>query len=108
MGPKSDVDRIKEIYRAEREAERIVRRAEEAAKALVADAEAAAGAARETKRAESDRRARELLETELAEIERAARVFLDASRLRTEEWVRRSERSIDDIADALVDRILPP
>jgi vacuolar-type H+-ATPase subunit H len=107
MGPQSDVDRIKAIYRAEREAERIVREAEEGARTLLAEAEAAARGTLEAKRLEFDRRERENREAEAAETEKEAQAFLERTRLRVEEWVRRSEPGIDSIADALLDRILP-
>ena len=107
MEPQSDVDRIKAIYRAEREAEKIVREAEEAARALLAEAEAAARGTLEAKRFEFDRRERENREAEAAETEKEAQALLERTRLRVEEWVRRSEPEIDSIADALLERILP-
>jgi vacuolar-type H+-ATPase subunit H len=107
MGPQSDVDRIKAIYRAEREAERIVREAEEGARALLAEAEAAARDTLEAKRLEFVRREMENREAEAAETEKEAQALLERTRLRVEDWVRRSEPGIDSIADALLDRILP-
>lgn len=107
MGPPSDVERIKAIYRAEREAERIVREAEEAARALLAEAEAGARDALEAKRLESDRREREKREAEDAETEKEAQALLERTRLQVEAWVRRSNPAIDSIAEELLDRILP-
>jgi vacuolar-type H+-ATPase subunit H len=107
MGPQSDVELIKTIYRAEREAERIVREAEEAARSLLAEAEAAARDALEAKSIESARREKETLERETAEAENEAVALLERTRLKVEAWVRRSEPGIDSIADALLDRILP-
>ena len=107
MGPQSDVDRIKAIYRAEREAEKIVREAEEGARVLLAEAEAEARGTLEAKRLEFDRREREKREAEAAETEKEAQALLERTRLRVEDWVRRSEPGIDSIADALLDRILP-
>jgi len=108
MGPQSDVDTIRDIYRAEREADRIVREAEDAAGALLGEAAAAAGNALSAKRAEIARRSAEERNTAIAEIEREAQALLESARLRTEGWVRRSEPEIDSIADALLERILPP
>ena len=107
MGPLSDVEKIKEIYRAEREAERIVRNAETAAKAMVEEAEAAAVATLAAKREEFSRSAGAALEKRIAGFREEADAFLDASRRRTEEWLLRSERSIDDVVDALIEAILP-
>ena len=108
MGPQSDVEKIRDIYRAEREAERIVREAEDAAAILLEEAAAAAGNALTAKRAEIARRSAEERDTAIAEIEREAQALLESARLRTEGWVRRSEPEIDSIADALLERILPP
>jgi len=107
MGPQSDVELMKAIYRAEREAERIVREAEEAARALLAEAESAARDALEAKSLEFGRREREKREKETAETEKEAQALLERTRLQVEAWVRRSEPEIDAIADALLDRILP-
>lgn len=107
MGPQSDVELMKAIYRAEREADRIVREAEEAAKGLLAEAEAAAKATLEAKNLEFDRGEREKHEKETADTEKEAQALLERTRLQTEAWVRRSEPGIDSIADALLDRILP-
>ena len=107
MGPQSDVELIKAIYRAEREAERIVREAEEAAGALLAAAKAAARDALEAKRLEISRGEKEKREKDAAETEKEARALLERNRLRVEAWVRRTETRIDAIADALLDRILP-
>ena len=108
MGPQSDVEKIRDIYRAEREAERIVREAEDAAAMLLEEAAATAGNALAAKRAEIARRSAEERDTAIAEIEREAQALLESARLRTEGWVRRSEPQIDSIADALLERILPP
>lgn len=108
MGPQSDVELIKAIYRAEREAERIVREAEEAARTLLAAAEEAARNVLEAKRLETARGEREKREKETAETEKEAQTLLERNRLQVEAWVRRSEPGIDAIADALLDRILPP
>lgn len=107
MGPQSDVDRIKAIYRAEREAEKIVREAEEAATALLAEAEAEARGTLEAKRLEFDRKERERHGKEAEETEKEAQALLERARLKVEAWVRRSEPGIDSIADALLERILP-
>jgi vacuolar-type H+-ATPase subunit H len=107
MGPQSDVELMKAIYRAEREAERIVREAEEAARALLAEAESAARDALEAKSLEFARRQREKREKETAETEKEAQALLERTRLEVEAWVRRSDPEIDSIADALLDRILP-
>lgn len=107
MGPQSDVELMKAIYRAEREADRIVREAEDAAKVLLGEAEEAARNVLESKNLEFERRKREKREKEAVETEKEARVLLERTRLRAEAWVRRSEPEIDSIADALLDRILP-
>lgn len=107
MGPQSDVELMKAIYRAEREAERIVREAEETAKALLAAAEAAARDALAAKSLEFARREGEKREKESAETEKEAQALLERNRLKVEAWVRRSEPGIDSIADALLERILP-
>jgi len=108
MGPQSDVDKIRDIYRAEREADRIVREAEDVAAILLEEATAAAGKALSAKRIEFARRSGEERRKAIAEIEQEAQALLEGARLRTEGWVRRSEPEIDSIADALLDRILPP
>ena len=107
MGSQSDVELMKSIYRAEREADRIVREAEETAKALIAEAETAARDTLEAKNLEFARGEREKREKETAETEKEAQALLERTRLRVEAWVRRSEPGIDSIADALLDRILP-
>ena len=107
MGPQSDVELMKAIYRAEREADRIVREAEEAARALIAAAEEAARGVLEAKSLEISREEREKREKESAEAEKEAQAFLERNRLQVEAWVRRSKPGIDAIADALLDRILP-
>lgn len=108
MGPHSDVELMKAIYRAEREADRIVREAEETAKALIAEAETAARNTLEAKNLEFARVEREKREKETAETEKEAQALLERTRLQVEAWVRRAEPGIDSIADALLDRILPP
>ena len=97
MGPQSDVELMKAIYRAERDADRIVREAEEAARDTL-----------EAKRVEFARVEREKREKETAETEEEAHALLERTRLQAEAWVRRSEPGIDSIADALLERILPP
>jgi vacuolar-type H+-ATPase subunit H len=108
MGPQSDVELMKAIYRAEREADRIVREAEEAARALLKGAEAEVRAELETKRLEFARGEKEKRDGDSAEAEKEAKALLDRTRLQMEAWVRESEPGIDSIADALLDRILPP
>jgi vacuolar-type H+-ATPase subunit H len=108
MAPQSDVELMKAIYRAEREADRIVREAEEAARALLATAEEAARGVLEAKSIEIARGEREKREKKTAETEREAQALLERNRLQVEEWVRQSEPGIDAIAAALLDRILPP
>ncbi len=108
MGPHSDVELMKAIYRAEREADQIVREAEEAARALLAEAGAEARNTLEAKNIEFARVEREKREVETAETEKEAQALLESTRLRVEAWVRRAEPGIDSIADALLDRILPP
>jgi len=108
MGPQSDVELMKAIYRAEREADRIVREAEEAARALLAEAAEVARGTLEAKSLEFARREREKREVETAETEKEAQALLERTRLQVETWVRRAEPGIDSIADALLDRILPP
>ena len=98
---------MKVIYRAEREADRIVREAEEAARALLAEAEATARGVLEAKAFEIARGERERREKEAEETEKEALALLERNRLRVDAWVRRSEPGIDAIADALLDRILP-
>lgn len=107
MGLQSDVELMKALYRAEREADRIVREAEEVARGLLAEAEAAARDTLEAKRMEFDRMEREKRGKEAAETEKEAQALLERTRLQMEAWVRRSEPGIDSIADALLDRILP-
>jgi vacuolar-type H+-ATPase subunit H len=108
MAAQADVEKIREIYRAERESARIVRDAEEAARTLIAEATAAAERAVEDRRRECARLAGEARSKELVKIEEEARAFLDDARRRTEAWSRRSEPEIDAIASALLERILPP
>ena len=107
MDPQSDVELIKAIYRAEREAERIVREAEEVARALLAAAETAARETVEAKNLEITRGEKEKREKETGETEKEAQALLERTRLQVESWVRRSEPGIDSIADALLERILP-
>ena len=98
---------MKAIYRAEREADRIVREADEAARALLAAEEEEARGVLEAKNLEIARGEREKREKEAAETEKEAQALLERTRLRMEAWVRRSEPGIDAIADALLERILP-
>jgi len=107
MGPQTDVELMKALYRAEREADRIVREAEEAAGALIAEAEAASGAVVEAKNLELAREERESREKETAATEKEARALLERNRLQVNAWARRSEPEIDAIAGALLERILP-
>jgi len=107
LGPQSDVELMKAIYRAEREADRIVREADEAARALLAAEEEEARGVLEAKNLEIARGEREKREKEAAETEKEAQALLERTRLRMEAWVRRSEPGIDAIADALLERILP-
>lgn len=107
MGPQSDVEKIKDIYRAEREADRIVREAEDAARTLLEEAATAVESALAAKRTECARRSGEALKKAAADTDREAQAFLESARLRMDAWVRRSEPEIDSIADALLERILP-
>lgn len=107
MGTPSDVELMKTIYRAERDADRIVRDAEEAAKVLLAEAEAAAKACLEETSIEYARLGTEKRDKAAAEAEKEALALLEHTRLQAEAWVRRSEPGIDAIADALLERILP-
>jgi vacuolar-type H+-ATPase subunit H len=107
MGSQPDVELMKAIYRAEREADRIVREAEEAARALLAAAEAEARGILEAKSLESARGEREKREKDTAETEKEAQALLEATRLQVEAWIRRAKPRIDSIADALLERILP-
>ncbi|MFA6149458.1 MAG: hypothetical protein WC899_14740 [bacterium] len=107
MGLDTDVELMKAIYRAEREADRIVREAEDAAKALIAGAEAEIRAALEAKTLEFARGEKEKRDRETAETEKEAQALLERTRLQVEAWVRESKPGIDDIAGDLVDRILP-
>ena len=107
MGPQSDVELMKTIYRAEREADRIVREAEEAARALLAEAETAARTDLEAKRLEFAQREREKRDRETAETEKEAQALLERTRLQVETWVRESEPGIDAVACELLERILP-
>lgn len=108
MVPQSDVEKIKDIYRAEREADRIVREAENAARTLLEEAAVAAGNTLAAKRAEIARWSGDARNTATAEFEREAQALIENARLRVEAWVRRSEPEIDSIADELLERILPP
>ena len=98
---------MKAIYRAEREADRLVREAEETATAMLAAAEAEARDVLEAKNLEIARGEREKREKETAETEKEAQALLERNRLQVEAWVRRSEPGVDAIADTLLERMLP-
>ncbi len=108
MGPRSDVEKLKILREAERQADGIVREAESAARALVESAAASARGTAEAQRERSARLSAEYLERESAAIEAEARAFLEDARVRTREWSRRREGGIDPIVSALADIVLPP
>ncbi len=108
MDARSDVGILKEIYEAERQADRIVRDAEAGARALIADAEAASGADLETRREKLACRTAEALNAQTIEIEKEISEFLCDREAETERWVRARRAGIDRIVDRLVAVVLPP
>ncbi len=108
METRSDVGILKEIYEAERRADRIVREAEAGAKALVAEADAAARSDTAARREELARRAGEALNAQVVEIEAEIKVFLRDREAETDRWVRRRRDDIERIVDRLIAAVLPP
>ncbi len=108
METRSGVGILKEIYEAERRADRIVRDAEAAAKALVAEADAASRADTAARREELARRVAEVLEAQTAEIRLDVAAFLREREAATGRWVRGRRGEIDRIVDRLSAMVLPP
>ncbi len=108
METRSDVGILKEIYEAERRADRIVREAEAAAKALVAEAEAASRSDSEARREELARSAGEALNAATLEIEREIDAFLREREAETDRWLQGRRGDIERIVDRLIATVLPP
>ncbi len=108
MEPRADVAILKEIYEAERQAERIVRDAMAEAKALVADAEAASGADAASRREDLARLGAEALRARSLEIDKEIDAFLRDREAETDRWARKRRAEIDRIVDRLVAMVLPP
>jgi len=99
---------LKEIYEAERRADRIVREAEAGAKALVAEAEAASRADTAARGEELARRTAEALNAQTIEIQVEISAFLQGREEETGRWVRGRRGEIDRIVDRLAAMVLPP
>ncbi len=108
METRTDVGILKEIYEAERRADRIVREAEAEAKALLEEADAAARADAASRREALARRDGEALSAQRGEIEAEVRAFLKDREAETDRWVGRRRGEIDRIVDRLVAMVLPP
>lgn len=108
MGTQPGVGILKEIYEAERQAERIVREAEAGAKSLIADAEAASRSDTEARREELSRRAAGGLSAQAAEIDREVGLYLRDRQAEIDRWVQGRRAGIDRIVDRLVAMVLPP
>jgi len=108
METRSDVGILKDIYEAERRADRIVREAEAEAKALLAEAEAAARSDASLRREELVRRAATALSERIGEIDGEIRLFLKEREEETDRWVRRRRGEIERIVDRLIAMVLPP
>jgi len=108
MVTRSDVGILKDIYDAERRADRIVREAEAEAKALLAEADAAARSDASLRREELARRSGEALSERIGEIDSEIRLFLKEQEEETDRWVRRRRAEIERIVDRLIAMVLPP
>jgi len=108
METRSDVGILKDVYEAERRADRIVREAEAEAKALVAEADAAARSDASLRREELARRAGEALSKRIGEIDGEIRLFLKEREEETDRWVQRRRGEIERIVDRLIAMVLPP
>ncbi len=108
METRSGVGILKEIYEAERRADRIVREAEAAAKGVLAGAEAASRADAAARAEELARTVAELLEAQTAEARLDVGAFLRDRGAGTGRWVRSRRERIDRIVDRLVAMVLPP
>ena len=108
MEKRSDVGILKDIYEAERRADRIVREAEAEAKALLAEADAAARSDASLRREELARRSGEALTGRVGEIDGEIRLFLKEREEETDRWVRRRRGEIERIVDRLIAMVLPP
>ena len=108
METRSDAGILKDIYEAERRADRIVREAEAEAKALLAEADAAARSDAMLRREELARRAGEALGGRIEEIDSEIRLFLKDREEETDQWVRRRRGEIERIVDRLIAMVLPP
>ncbi len=108
METRSGVGILKEIYEAERRADRIVREAEAEAKALVAEADAAAQADAAARAGELARTVAGVVEAQTAEIRLDVNAFLRDREAEVDRWVRGRREAIDRIVDRLVAMVLPP
>ncbi len=104
----SSVGILKEIYEAERRADRIVRDAEAEAKALVAESEAAGRAEAAARAGELARTVAGVVEAQTAEIRLDVDAFLRDREAEVDRWVRGRRDRIDRIVDRLVAMVLPP
>ncbi len=108
METRSDVGILKDIYEAERRADRIVRDAEAEAKALLEEADAAARVDAASRLEALARRDGEALSAHRGEIDGEVRAFLKDREAETDRWVGRRRGEIDRIVDRLVAMVLPP
>lgn len=108
METRSDVGILKDIYEAERRADRIVREAEAEAKALLAEADAAARADASLRQEELARWSGEALTERIGEIDSEIGLFLKEREEETDRWVRRRRGEIERIVDRLIAMVLPP
>lgn len=108
MEARSDVGILKEIYEAERRADRIVREADAEAKAVVADADAASRQDTESRSEELARLAAEALRAQVVEIDKETRAFLAAREAEADRWVRARRAEIGRVVDRLTAMVLPP
>lgn len=107
MDSQPDARTLKEIYEAERQAERIVREAEEEAAALLQQADAEADALREAAKRRLSLRRRETLDERISASEREAAELLENERTRVERWFQDRVDGIERIADRLLTMVLP-
>ena len=107
METRSDVGILKEIYEAERRADRIVREAEAGAKALVAEADAASRSDTTARREDVARMAGEALNAQTIDIQTEISAFLQGRVAETDRWVRERRGEIERIVDRLIAMVVP-
>ena len=107
METRSGVGILKEIYEAERRADRIVREAEAGAKALVAEADAASRSDAAARLEDLARTALEARAEQAVELQREIDAFRRDRAAETVRWVRGRRSEIGRIVARLIALVVP-